>query len=55
MNIVAASIGIVIALLFLGSLAVLINSLPLTIIIALGFVLILADFVGSLKRADREA
>jgi hypothetical protein len=54
MTIVAACIGIVIVLLFLGSLAVLINSLPLTIIIVLGCVLIVADFVGSLRRADKE-
>jgi hypothetical protein len=51
---VAASIAILIALIFLGWLAYTIASIPLTIVIAIGVVLMIADFYASLRRPELE-
>lgn len=52
---VAASIAILIALTFLGWLAYAIASIPLIIVIAIGAVLMIADFYGSLRRPEAES
>lgn len=52
---VAAAIAILIALTFLGWLAYKIASIPLTIVIAIGAVLMLADFYAALRRPEAES
>lgn len=51
-TLVAASIAILIALAFLGWLAYSIASIPLIVVIAIGAVLMLADFYGSMRRPE---
>ena len=51
-TLVAASIAILIALAFLGWLAYSIGSIPLFIVIAIGAVLMLADFYDSMRRPE---
>jgi hypothetical protein len=55
MNIVAGLIGVSMALLFLGGLAALIHSAPLIVILVVGISLVITDFIGSLRRRDRDA
>jgi hypothetical protein len=52
---VAALIAIVIALTFVGWLAYSIRSIPLTIVIAIGAVLMIADFYAALRRPETES
>jgi hypothetical protein len=52
---VAALIAILIALTFLGWLAYTIRSIPLTIVIAIGAALMIADFYGALRRPEPES
>jgi multidrug efflux pump subunit AcrB len=48
----AASLAVLLALTFLGWLAYVIASVPLSIVIAIGAILLLADFYGSMRRAE---
>jgi len=51
----AALIAILIALIFLGWLAYKIASIPLTIAIAVGVALMIADFYAALRRPEAES
>ncbi len=52
-NLVGGLIAIVTAVLFLGSLAVALNSVALWVVILIGVAMMIADFVGTLRpRAD---
>ena len=52
---VTALIAILIALTFLGWLAYSIHSIPLTIVITIGAVLMIADFYPALRRPEAES
>lgn len=51
-TLIAASVAVLLALAFLGWLAYTIASVPLIIVIAIGAILMLADFYGSMRRPE---
>ncbi len=54
-NLIAGLIAVLLIIVFLGNYAVTLNSVPLWVIIVVVLMMILIDYVGSLRKGEQES